>query len=244
MLIRNLPKHTLNSLIAALLAPQCAGCDAILDSPIDGCVCRNCWACIRFITPPVCDGCGDPVARPDDYCRRCRNGERTVDRCRSVGEYDGVLRALLHALKYDGRISLAQPIGVLMRSRGASLLERADFVVPVPLHWMRRYRRGFNQARELARETRLPVIDALKRHRHTRPQIELPAERRQANVREAFALRTATKRSGCIEGSRIVLVDDVMTTGATLEACAKVLKAAGAVEVCALTAAKVIARRS
>jgi len=131
-----------------------------------------------------------------------------------------------------------------MRARGLELLEEADCVVPVPLHWRREYHRGFNQARELAKHLGRPIIDVLVRKRHTRPQVELAADRRRENVETAFGLRRPLFRTlRSIEGARVVIVDDVSTTGATLEACARVLKEAGASEVYALTAARVVTRR-
>jgi ComF family protein len=122
-------------------------------------------------------------------------------------------------------------------------LNDADCVVPVPLHWRREHWRGFNQARELSRHLHLPVVDALVRTRSTRPQIELAAERRRANVAGAFRQRLGWRRHRTAPAKTVVLVDDVSTTGATLEACARVLKAAGASEVYALTAARVVSRR-
>jgi ComF family protein len=157
---------------------------------------------------------------------------------RTVGLYDGPLRAILHAFKYDRRRSLAGPLRSLMRDRGAPVLAGADCVVPVPLHWRRRWRRGFNQAFELSRDLGVPVRRALRRRRHTRTQTDLPARERQRNVRDAFVARGNVP----VAGLRVVLVDDVSTTGATLEACAKALMAAGAVEVRTLTAARVATR--
>lgn len=151
-----------------------------------------------------------------------------------------------------------------MREHGADVLDGADAVVPVPLHWLRRHRRGFNQSALLAGELGLPVWHALRRRRQTRPQVELPAEARHANVDGAFALAwhlsvgdgagfrwAATRprrqnnqpRPLALEGAVLVLVDDVSTTGATLDACARVLRAAGAGEVRALTAARVVSPR-
>ena len=109
--------------------------------------------------------------------------------------YDGALRAIVHALKYDGRRSLARPLGGLMRERGAELLAGADCAVPVPLHRSRRRRRGFNQADDLARHLGLPVVPALRRVRATPPQAELPAARRHGNVRGAFAPARAHRRA-------------------------------------------------
>lgn len=121
---------------------------------------------------------------------------------------------------------------------GASVLRDADVAVPVPLHRSRKRTRGFNQAAEIARYLSIPAIPALKRTRATKSQTDLPAEARHANVRGAFTLRRGVE----VEGRVIVLVDDVSTTGATLEACAQVLLDAGAREVRALTAARVVSR--
>jgi ComF family protein len=150
---------------------------------------------------------------------------------------------VIHALKYGRRRSLAAQLASQMRTRGSQLLADADCVVPVPLHWRREYQRGFNQARELARFLDQRVLDVLARTRHTRPQVELAASRRRANVETAFRLRRSYfRRLKSVVGLKIVLVDDVSTTGATLDACARVLMNAGASEVYALTAARVFTR--
>jgi ComF family protein len=148
------------------------------------------------------------------------------------------LRAIVHALKYDGRRSLARPLAALLAQHGADVLEGADVVVPVPLHRSRRRARGFNQAAEIARHLPVPAAHALRRVRATRSQTDLPAAQRHANVRNAFALR----RRARIKGRIVVLVDDVSTTGATLDASAQVLLEAGAREVRALTVARVVSR--
>ena len=237
----------LNGLASALLAPACAVCKAVLDEPLSGCVCTTCWASIRPITPPVCDACGEPLARryqSDSLCIRCFRHRSAIERARAIGEYDGTLREIIHALKYDGRRSLARPLAGLMCARGAELLKDADCVVPVPLHWRREHSRGFNQARELSRYMGLPVAEALVRTRYTRPQIELAAERRRTNVAGAFRRRLGWLRPRAIRARKVVLIDDVSTTGATLEACARVLKEDGVSDVYALTAARVISRRA
>jgi ComF family protein len=174
-----------------------------------------------------------PLAR----CPRCRRTRRHVSSARAVGAYDGALRAIVHALKYDGRRSLAPALAGLMRERGSIVLEGADALVPVPLHPSRRRERGFNQAADLARHLHLPVVPALRRTRATAAQAGLPAGRRHGNVRGAFAI---TRRGAALYGRTVVLVDDVSTTGATLEACARVLKECGVAEVRALTAARVV----
>jgi ComF family protein len=156
---------------------------------------------------------------------------------RAIGSYDGTLRAIVHAFKYDGRRSLAARLGALMRARGADVLRGADAIVPVPLHRARRRERGFDQAADLARHVGLPVVYALRRTRPTAVQASLPAARRHGNVRDAFAARPA---AAALDGLTVVLVDDVSTTGATLEACARVLTDAGVRELRALTAARVV----
>ena len=131
-----------------------------------------------------------------------------------------------------------------MRLRGADVLAGADWAVPVPLHPSRRRERGFNQADDLARHLGVPVRRVLRRLRPTLTQTDLPAARRHANVRGAFVLsQVARDRQVGLEGAVVVVVDDVSTTGATLDACAQVLKAAGVREVRALTAARVVTRR-
>ena len=161
-----------------------------------------------------------------------------MTRGRAVGAYDGTLRAIVHALKYEGRRSVARPLAVLLAEYGAPVLAGADVAVPVPLHRSRRRARGFNQAAEIARHLPIPMQELLRRVRATPSQTDLPAAQRHANVRHAFAIR----RSLRLHNRVVVLVDDVSTTGATLEACARVLRDAGAREVRALTIARVVSR--
>ena len=233
-----------DALLSVLLAPACAACDRPLDEPTRGPVCQSCWQAIKLFTPPLCDVCGDPrsswktIGVEYDTCSRCRDRHQQVSRGRAIGEYEGALRAIIHALKYDGRRSLARLLARLMVASGANVLRDADIAVPVPLHRSRKRARGFNQAAEIARHLPISPVQALKRTRATASQTDLPAEARRANVKDAFALR----RGVDVKGRVIVLVDDVSTTGATLEACAGVLLDGGAREVRAITAARVVAR--
>lgn len=230
-----------DGVISILLAPACAACRRPLATPCLGIVCADCWDAIRPIAPPFCPVCGDPLLSwrtSAERCADCRLKRSHISAGRTVGIYDGPLRSILQAFKYDRRRSLAAPLGRLMRRRGAAVLADADCVVPVPLHWRRRWRRGFNQALDLARHLDLPVRCVLRRGRNTRTQTDLPADARLRNVRDAFVVT----RRAAISGLRIVLVDDVSTTGATLEACARALVAAGATEVRTLTAARVSTR--
>jgi ComF family protein len=167
-----------------------------------------------------------------------------VARAGAAGLYEGRLRDLVHALKYGRRVSLARPLAMLMRERGAPVLEGADLVVPVPLHWQRQRERGFNQAVLLARHLGRPLVAALSRARPTPPQASLRLAKRHANVRDAFVPARSLWRGRdwarhAVAGRIVVIVDDVSTTGATLDACARVLVRLGAAEVRALTAARV-----
>jgi ComF family protein len=235
-----------DGLLAVLLAPLCAACRAPLDEPTRGPVCAGCWARVVPITPPVCEACGDPlpswrvIGLAHARCARCRRRTSRVTRTRAIGAYDGPLRDIIHALKYERRRTLAVPLAAAMRRHGADVLDGADICVPVPLHTLRQYTRGFNQAQALASHLGLPMVRALRRARRTPPQADLPEARRHANVRGAFKLR----RRAEVKGLVVVLVDDVSTTGATLDACAAALLAAGAAEVRGLTAAKAVSRQT
>lgn len=233
-----------DGLLAVLIAPCCASCGAQLLRASFSAVCDGCWSSIQPLTPPFCSICGDPLttwrAARDHRCAACRATRPHISRGRAVGEYDGALRGILQALKYEGRRSLAPQIGALMRRHGRSILNGAEYAIPVPLHWRRHWRRGFNQAALLASELGLPVTHGLRRVRHTPSQTELPAWRRRANVRGAFQTRDTAR----LRGTCVVVVDDVSTTGATLDACAKALLDAGVREVRTLTAARVVMRPS
>ncbi len=185
-------------------------------------------------------------SRPDPVvCRRCRDASPLIAHSRAVGEYSGTLRAAVHLLKYEKRRSIAGRLAAMMVTAGRDVLNGADAAVPVPLHWTRSWQRGFNQASLLAGQLGLRVWPALRRVRATTPQVSLAAGARRRNVRNAFAIarRRWPGRPGwaaMLKGTTVVLVDDVATTGATLEACARVLRAAGVREVRALTAARVV----
>lgn len=187
-------------------------------------MCEHCWASIRLAPQLV---------------ERNLSGQAIAWTC-AVDRYEGRMKDIVHALKYESRRSIAPPLGALMRARGADLLRDAAVAVPVPLHPRREYERGFNQAVDLARQLGVPVMPLLERVIFTRSQIELPKHERYENVKDAFSLQPSA--FGRVP-PMVVLVDDVSTTGATLEACARVLKAGGVKEVRALTAARVVTER-
>jgi ComF family protein len=234
-----------DSAIAILLAPSCAACACSLEQPTRAVVCDDCWCSVTPILPPVCDTCGDPlpswrvIGIDGGRCGRCRAGRAHVSRARAIGAYEGSLRSIVHAFKYDGRRSLARPLADMLVSCGGDVMEGAQFIVPVPLHRSKQRARGFNQAVEIARHLPLPIVPALERVRNTPSQTDLPAAERHANVRGAFSLT----RGARLRGAVVVVVDDVSTTGATLEACAGVLLEGGAREVRALTLARVVSTR-
>ena len=160
-----------DGVLSVVWAPCCATCDVVLDQPSLGVVCGGCWRHVQMITPPMCMRCGVP-SRHGSY--RVRTGPSArhclgtitgdpVSRYRTAGWYQGALRSIIHAFKYQGRRSLATPLAALMREAGRDLLGSVDAVVPVPLYPRRRWTRGFNQARDLAKGLGPPVADVLRR---------------------------------------------------------------------------------
>lgn len=236
-------RNWLDALVTVLLAPLCAACRRPLAHPSRGCVCDACWLSIERFAPPLCEWCGDPLGglTPEasrHHALQCPQLTKTsaIDRARAAGPHTGALRSVIHALKYDGRRSLASGLAALMLEAGSELLAGADACVPVPLHPSRARSRGFNQAEDLAGRLPLPLIRALRRVHHTDTQANLPAQDRARNVAAAFAPSRGVR---LVRGGTVVLIDDVRTTGATVESCARVLKACGVEQVRVLTAARV-----
>jgi competence protein ComFC len=170
-------------------------------------------------------------------CALCRLGASGFDSAYCYGSYGGALRRLIHLFKYEGVRPLAAHFGKLM-TLALPIEQRFDLIVPMPLHWWRRWRRGYNQsmllAKEISRRRKAPVASVVRRRRATRPQAGLTNAKRRANVAGAFAI----KRGIRLDGMRVLLVDDVMTTGATAAACARVLKRAGARQVSVVALAR------
>lgn len=170
-------------------------------------------------------------------CALCRLGLSGFDAVYSYGSYDGALRKLIHLFKYNGVRPLASLFGKLL-ALALPREERFDLIVPMPLHWRRRFARGYNQSALLAREIssrwNAPLRSVVRRKRATRPQAGLTNAKRRANVAGAFRM----KRGVRLDGLRVLLVDDVLTTGASASACARVLKRAGARQVTVLALAR------
>ncbi|WP_321395811.1 ComF family protein [Emcibacter sp.] len=226
-----------------LLPPRCPGCGDFL--PDAGKLCAGCWFSLSFLSGPSCNCCGYPF--PHDrggevYCGVCHAHERHFDRVRSALTYDGGSRPLLLGFKHGDRTELAPFLSDLLMQAGREFFTETDLILPVPLHPRRLIRRRYNQAALLAgclsSRTGLPWEGlVLRRHKATIPQ-EGNYTLRQKNVRAAFSIQ-----KGCqelIEGRRILLVDDVYTTGATLQSCARELKRQGAEKVFGLTIARVV----
>ncbi len=215
--------------------------------PVDGeGVCADCWAKLSFIAPPFCPRLGIPFVYdpgPELLSMEAIANPPAYARARAAVRYDDVARTLVHALKYQDRTDLAPAMGRWMARAGRELLEDADVLVPVPLHWRRGWSRRYNQsgalARIIERQSGVSVsTQALQRIRPTQQQIGLSRPQRASNVQGAF--KVASERQSEIQGRRVVLIDDVLTSGATLDACARALLRAKAASVDALVFARVV----
>lgn len=228
----------------ALLPPRCPACRVLLDKP--DAFCPACWRELDFIMAPICRRCGLPLpaSSGDDgsaaTCAGCLARAPVYDRARAAVRYAAASRRHILAFKHGDRTELATALARLMRQAGAGLVEDAQAIVPVPLHPWRLVRRRYNQAallaRAIARDAGRPYLaHELKRIRATPSQGGLSRAGRRRNVAGAFRARRRR-----IAGRRVLLVDDVMTTGATLEAAARACLAAGAWAVDALVFARVV----
>jgi len=222
--------------------PLCPLCDRMLGAGRRDPLCGACWEGLERIAPPWCRCCGAPLGI-EGLCGACRIRRPRFAYARAALLYGDLVREAIHAFKFGGRGGLANPLGDLLAGLGLSALPGAapDVLVPVPLHPRRARERGYNQAlllaRRLERAWRVPVVaDALVRAVPTLPQADLDAAARRRNVRDAFAVRRPER----ITGRHVVLVDDVLTTGATAGECARTLYRAGAAAVGVLTVARTL----
>ena len=228
----------------ALLPPLCLSCQAIVDQP--GAVCPACWAKLTFLGAPMCRSCGLPFPHdvgPAAECAACVADPPPWDRARAVFVYDETSRGLILGFKHSDRLHAAPAFGRWLARAGAELASEADIVTPVPLHWLRLALRRYNQAALLANAFadsagRACIPDLLERIRRTPSQGHLGRSERQKNVAGAFRVRP--RHRDRIAGARILLVDDVLTTGATARACTKALLAAGAAAIDVATLARVV----
>jgi ComF family protein len=226
------------------LPPLCPACRDPVAEP--GGLCSACWAKLSFIAPPFCERLGIPFAYdpgPGILSMEAIANPPAYRRARAAVRYDEIARRLVHALKFGDRIDLAPTLGRWMALAGKPLLADADALVPVPLHWRRLWARRFNQSATLAkvisRQSGVAVAHAaLGRVKATAQQVGLTRSERAVNVQGAF--RVPERSRAEVVGRRLILVDDVLTTGATLDACARVLLRAGAAQVDVLVFARVV----
>lgn len=243
--IGTLARRAGHAVLDALFPPRCISCRTAVSSA--GGLCAACWSKISFIEGAVCHACGMPFEVDpggETLCAACLAYPPAFDRARCVMRYDEASRGLILALKWADRLDLAPGFARWLDRSGRALLDECDLIVPVPLHRVRLWQRRYNQAALLAQNlSRANAIAydpfLLTRTRHTPSQGDMTsAKARRRNVRGAFAVPDARKHR--LTGKSVLLVDDVFTTGATLNACAKALKAAGASRVNVLALARVV----
>ena len=228
-----------------LALPQlCPACRA---SVVGEALCAPCWSRVSFIAPPYCARLGIPFPYdpgPGTLSIEAMSDPPAYNRARAAVRFDETARTLVHALKYGDRLDLAPIMGRWMANAGRELTADADLLVPVPLHWRRQWARRFNQSALLAdvvgKASGLKVAHrALRRVKPTAQQVGLARAERALNVQGAFRARASGQRE--LAGRRLILVDDVLTSGATLEACARALLRAGVAQVDVLVFARVVA---
>jgi ComF family protein len=230
-------------ILDTMLPPNCLACDTPVED--DGLFCLPCFRSANFVSAPHCAQCGVPLphgkaAGPAGQCAHCEALEPCFTHARAALRYDEVAQRVILPFKYADRPEAARGIARMMLRPGANMLGQADVLVPVPLHPSRLRARRYNQAallaKELARLARVPCLaDALVRARPTAPLARMGLAARQAELADAILLR----RGAVVAQLRVLLIDDVMTSGTTANACARVLLDAGAVRVDVLTAARV-----
>lgn len=228
--------------------PHCPSCDEPVDA--EGNMCAMCFSQLQHIAPPHCDCCGMPFAvhiaddNADDntatFCAACLSQPRTYDSARAVWVYNHISSQLITRLKFGDHATSLPRYAKLMAQRTTPAMRMTDVIIPVPLHWRRLMLRRYNQsallAYCLAKELQQPVLaNCLVRVRATIPQTRLKGPARVQNVKNAFAVKSTD-----IAHKHILLIDDVMTTGATINACTKALKSAGAASVHVLTLARTV----
>ena len=239
-------KEILTGIADLIFPPRCITCDDLMERHGPLPFCPSCLDRIRFIRSPLCPRCGVPfpvTEGGDHLCGDCLTAEKPYALARAVGQYEETLLTAIHRFKYRGRTGIGEILGRIMADFAAGIWDMKVFerIVPVPLHRKKLRERGFNQAvilaRELSKRFDIPLdFTSLRREVFTPPQVGLGREERSANVHGAFSARHPER----ITGRRILLVDDVYTTGSTLAECARVLIRANAEAVTVLTLARAV----
>ncbi len=234
-------------LLDFILPTACSHCRSPIGDSLIPFFCATCWSDFSLITGAACPGCGRPfdspealTHSPEHVCSACRQKPPVFDQALSIGYFEGSLREAIHQFKYRPCRSLGKPLALWM-VKNIRPHSSIDCIMPVPLHRERLRHRGFNQslilAHEIGKAFSIPLsFDNLVRVRPTRPQVDLSGEERIKNVSRAFSLLRPEE----IDGKDVVLVDDVFTSGATMNECSLVLKKAGASKVTAVTLARAI----
>lgn len=226
-----------------IFPPLCHICRSFIPDADDIHICPACRDQLPLVVSPICTVCGIPFnsAGGDHTCGKCQTHPPHFDLARAHLLYEQSARELIHQFKYSYKTHLRRPLALLALEGMADVImsQKPEIIIPVPLHRSRLRSRGFNQSILLGKmfssRLSLPMLaDGLIRTRQTEPQIDLSAEERRHNVKGAFAV----KKAESISGKRILLLDDVMTTGSTVTECAQVLKKAGAVSVTVVTIAR------
>jgi len=240
-----MPAGLKKSLLDVLFPPRCIICRSFIPRAGSIHICSDCLKTVRYIENPCCTICGEPFhgAGISHVCGSCAARMPGYDMAKAALIYDGICRDLIHAFKYDYKTHLRHTLANLAVEAFEQFVEECcpDVVVPVPLCKRRLVQRGFNQAvllaELLAGRRKIPLErQAMRRTRWTEPQIKLDAEQRRMNVEGAFAVL----KPGSITDKRILLLDDVLTTGSTADECARVLKKSGAVSVDVFTLARAV----
>ncbi len=236
-------KHAWQCFSDLIFPPRCLACETVLGERRTS-LCADCFARIKYIHSPLCSCCGQPFSEPgvgDHVCGDCLSSPPPFTAARSLGLYEGVLMEVIHRFKYGGKISAGEQLGELMACCSYPAFAVTDYslIMPVPLHLRRLRQRGFNQALILSRQiSRRYGLDldflSLKRDIFTEPQVGLGRDRRESNIKGAFTIVDP----GRIMNEKIILVDDVYTTGSTAKECARALLKSGAEEVAVLTVAR------
>jgi len=237
-------RGSLRTALDVALPPLCPACREPVE---DLALCASCWSKLSFIARPYCERLGIPFAYDPGQgllSMQAIADPPAYNRARAAVRYDDIARALVHAFKYGDRLDLAPTLGRWTASAGRELLAEADALIPVPLHWRRLWARRFNQSASLAQAisaaSSVPVLHAaLTRVKATAHQVGLSQTARAGNVQGAFRVPPQAKAE--VAGRRLVLVDDVLTSGATVDACTRALLRAGAANVDVLVFARVVA---
>ncbi len=238
-------RQALGYLLDAILPHRCLGCAVMIDG--EASLCADCWRRLTLIGPPICRLCGYPlpqVVAEAPLCGVCAAEPPLFDRARAAVRYDDGSRGMILRFKHADRTDIAQTFGRLMASAGQELLSDADLITPVPLHRWRLLQRGYNQSAMLAhalhRMTAIPVVpDLIQRTMATRSQQGLSGAQRLRNI-SSRAFRLHPWHRSKVAGKNILLIDDVMTTGATMAACTRILRAGGARSINVLALARVV----